>query len=342
MVEFSASNVIFFDVARFLAIGRGNLGNSLFEAQAKRANERVVEGLKSAVSAGSTGNATFAAPLSYSELSDAFLASLRNVSVFDQALGFSKQIPLNTAISVTTLGATASSVGEGQSKIVSRLTLAASTLSIRKAVCILIASQELLRASGVASRLFSDELQRGIAAETDAQFLSVLTNGITPTSSSGSNSFAIAQDFATLFAGLSLDSQSKVFVVMSPNDLKHVSCQITSVGSPAFPQATIGGGTYAGATLIPSDAVSGQLVAFDSAQLAMASEGVELSAADKTSIQLDSSPDSPPSSATPYVSLWQMNFVGLRATRFWGVEKLRSTAVSVISNVSYGSANSPA
>jgi hypothetical protein len=37
-----------------------------------------------------------------------------------------------------------------------------------------------------------------------------------------------------------------------------------------------------------------------------------------------------------------MNLAGLRATRYWGAERLRTAAVSVISNVNYGSANSPA
>ena len=341
-METNARASAFGHVAKYLMPGKGNLGNTLFEAQAKRANERVVEGIKGAVSAGTTSNATFAAPLSYTELSDAFLSSLRNVGVFDSALPFSKQIPLNTQIALVSVGATASSVGEGQSKIVSKLTLAASTLNIRKAVAILVASQELLRASGVASRLFADELQRAIAAATDAQFLSVLTSSITPTTSAGSNAFAIATDLAALFAGLSLDSQSKVFIVGAPNDLKHIAVQIGSTGQQAFPGVTINGGTYCGATLIASDAVSGQLVAFDASQLAMASNGIELDASNQASIQLDSAANSPPSSDTPYVSIWGMNWVGLRATRYWGVERLRTTAVSVISNVSYGSANSPA
>ena len=329
-------------VAKYLMLGKGHSGNALFEAQGKRAGEKVIEAVKSASSAGTTSSGTFAGPLSYTELADAFLSSLRNVGCFDAALPFSKQIPLNTQIALVSVGASAASVGEGQTKVISKLTLAASTLGIRKAVAILIASQELLRASGTASRLFSDELQRAVAAETDSAFLSVLTNGISGTASAGSNAFSIATDMAALFAGLTLDSQSKVFIVAAPNDIKHIAVQISSVGAPAFPGVTISGGNYAGATLIPSDAVSGQLVGFDASQLAMASQGIELDSSNQASIQLDSAPDSPPSASTSYVSTWQMNWLGLRATRYWGAERLRTGAVSVISNVSYGSANSPA
>jgi HK97 family phage major capsid protein len=178
-IETKQKAAAFADVAKYLMLGKGNLGNTLSEAQFKRANERVVEGVKAATAAGTTSSGTFAGPLSYTELADAFLSSLRNVGAFDSALPFAKQIPLNVAIALVSVGASAASIGEGQSKVISKLTLAASTLNIRKAVAILIASQELLRASGVASRLFSDELQRAVAAETDSAFLSVLTNGIT-------------------------------------------------------------------------------------------------------------------------------------------------------------------
>jgi HK97 family phage major capsid protein len=204
-IEIDQRTKEFAHVARWLMLGKGNLGNTIYEAKAAHQNERVLEGIKAAAAGGTTSNATWAAPLAYAEMADSFLASLRNVGVYDAALPFSKQIPLNTQIAVTTVGATAASTGEGQSKIISKLTLAATTLNIRKAVAILVASQELLRASGVASRLFSDELQRAIAAETDSQFLSVLTNGISPTSSNGSNAVAIAQDMAALFNALSLE-----------------------------------------------------------------------------------------------------------------------------------------
>src|SRR5262249_42971975 len=145
---------------------------------------RVVEGVKAAINAGTTTHGTFAAPLVYQELADSFLSSLRNIGVFDGMLPFAKQIPLNTQTAITTLGATAASIGEGQAKVISKLQLAASVLTPRKAVCILVASNELLNIGGaVASRLFTDELQKAVTFETDAQFLSAIANGISPISS---------------------------------------------------------------------------------------------------------------------------------------------------------------
>ena len=39
-IEMDQKAAAFADVARWLMIGKGNLGNTLFEAQAKRASER--------------------------------------------------------------------------------------------------------------------------------------------------------------------------------------------------------------------------------------------------------------------------------------------------------------
>jgi HK97 family phage major capsid protein len=263
--------------------------------------------------------------------------------VFDAMLPFAKDIPLNTQVVLVSTGATGATIGEGQSQVISKLALSASALNPRKAVAIVAASLELLRTGGAkAARLFQSELSRAVAVETDSKFLSVITTSISPTSSTGSNWAAMATDFAQLFASLTLGSDSKVFIAMNPSDLKHMSVQITSTGERAFPTVNYNGGTYAGAEVVPSDAVSGQIIAFDAPQLAAGSTGIELDASNQASVQMDSAPDSPPSASTNVTSLWQMNLTGLRATRYFGCERLRSAAVAVINNVNYGSANSPA
>ena len=333
----------FANVARWLMVGKGNLGNAIHEAQAHRATEKILTGLKAAVAAGSTGDANFAAPLAYQELADGFLVSLRNIGVFDAALPFAVDVPLNTQVAVTTTGVTAASIGEGQVKVISKISLSASALTPRKAVAIIVATSELLRAGGArAARLFQQELSRAIAAETNSRFLSVISTGITPTASSGSNAAAIAVDMGALLGALSLGVGSKVFIAMSPGDVKHFAIQVSTTGAPAFPGMTINGGDYCGCTVIPTDALSGSIIAFDASQLAMGSTGLEIDASNRASVQMDTAPDSPPSASSNMVSLWQLNQTGLRATRYFGCERLRSTAVSAISNVSWGSANSPA
>ncbi len=56
---------------------------------------------------------------------------------------------------------------------------------------------------------------------------------------------------------------------------------------------------------------------------------------------MNTAPDSPPTTSTVLTSLWQHNLTGLKAVRYFGAERLRDTAVAVISGVGY-SGNSPA
>jgi len=120
-----------------------------------------------------------------------------------------------------------------------------------------------------------------------------------------------------------------------------MATQITSTGEQAFPTIGINGGIYAGATVLVSDNATGKIIAIDASQIAANGGTVELDSSNQVAIQLDSQPDSPPSASTPATSFWQNNLTGLRATRFWGGERLRSGAVSVINGVSY-TGNSPA
>ena len=262
--EVNAKAMEFCQVAQCIALGQGQSRNAIMAAQKGPTTERVVEAVKTAVTPGSTGDGTWAAPLAYQELADAFLVSLRNIGVFDAALPFAVDVPMNMQVAVVTTGATAASIGEGQVKVISKISLSASALTPRKAVAILVATTELLRAGGAkVSRLFRQELSRAVAAETDSKFLSVISTGITPTSSTGSNAVAIAADMGALLGALSLGVGSKVFIAMSPGDVKHFAIQIGTTGERVFPGLTINGGDYAGATVIPTDALSGSIIAFD-------------------------------------------------------------------------------
>jgi len=333
----------FAHVMRWLALGRGQSANSIGLATNARATARIIEGLKALVSAGTASDAGWAAPLAFQEQADGFLESLRNVGIFDSCLPYCKNVPLNTQVLVTTFGATASSIEQGSAKVVSQLQLANVALTLRKSAAILVANDELLRhSSGKAARLLLDELTVGVVAETDAEFLRAISNGISPVASAGNTAAGIGQDFGNLFAGINTGVRSKIFFVLSPGAMKHVAAQIASTGERAFPSVNYNGGEYAGATLMASDGVpAGQIIGFDAAQIAGSTGTVEPDASNQAAIQADTAPDSPPAGTTPIISFWQSNQTGLRAHRWFGCERLRSTAVSVINNVNY-SANSPA
>ena len=342
-IEINRKASAFCNVARWIAVGKNNLGNTLFEAQAARATPQIIEAIKAASAAGTTSDGSFASALAYQELSDAFLVSLRSIGVFDAALEFGVNVPLNMAVAAVTAGATGATIPEGQVKVISKISLSASALTPKKAVAIIAVTSELLKHGGAqAARLFQQELSRAIAAETDRAFLAAISTGVTPTASSGSNAAAIAQDMGNLLGALNIGVGSKVFIAMEPGAAKHFAIQVSTTGAPAFPGLSISGGNYCGATVIPTDGLSGSIIGFDASQIAMSSTGVELDSSDKASVQMDTTPDSPPSASSNMVSLWQMNQSALKATRWFGCAALRTGAVAALSSVSWGSSNSPA
>jgi hypothetical protein len=74
----------------------------------------------------------------------------------------------------------------------------------------------------------------------------------------------------------------------------------------------------------------------DSSQIVVANDGITLDAAREALVQMeDTTPDSPPTASTNYVSLFQQNWVGLKAERWFGVAKLTTTGVVAITGISY-------
>jgi hypothetical protein len=142
-------------------------------------------------------------------------------------------------------------------------------------------------------------------------------------------------------ASLTIGANSKIFLLVSSDIAKLWSVKTTIQGELLFPNMTPTGGEIAGMTVIVTSAVSGQIVGVDASQIAAASGNIILDTSEEATLQFDSAPDSPPTNATNLVSLWQMNFAGIRATRYWAVGRLRTACVAVISGVAY-SGDSPA
>jgi hypothetical protein len=268
------------------------------------------------------------------------LASLRNISIFEAALPFTLRAPPHTNIRIVSGGITGSTPPEGMVKLVSKLSLAAISLTEKKTVAIVAASDALIRFA--ASNALQDELSSAVTAQVDAAFISALTVGASPISSNGGTAVGVLQDINAAINALSLGSSSKVFLVVSPDICKSWALKVTGTGEQLFPQLTIDGGFIAGCQVFKTEGVNAQIVAFDARQVAASDNGIVLDTSDQTVLQLDTVPDSPPGALTPFISAWQNNWTALKAERYWSAVPLRSTAVSVVTNVAYGSSDSPA
>jgi hypothetical protein len=105
---------------------------------------------------------------------------------------------------------------------------------------------------------------------------------------------------------------------------------------------TPNGGTISGVPVIVSGGTpSASIVMVDAHQIAAASDTIELMASNQALLELQTAPASPPILTQVLTSLWQQNETALRATRYFGAERLRDTAVAVVNNVAY-TGNSPA
>jgi hypothetical protein len=102
------------------------------------------------------------------------------------------------------------------------------------------------------------------------------------------------------------------------------------------------GGAIAGIETLVSDALAaGTMTLINAASFAAAVDQLALSTLQHGSVQLDTSPDSPATGSTVFLSLWQLNKTALLAERFFIVEKLRTNGVAVINGAGYASGFSP-
>lgn len=248
------------------------------------------------------------------------------------------QVPINGQIAAVTLGATGGTTGESAPKIISRLSLTNSQMNPIKAQAALIVSEDLVKmGGGLVNRIFGRELAAAVAVQTDSQFLTELTSGLTPLNSSGNTATAILNDLKLALSQISVGVKSKIFADVPPDTAKYWATVLTGQG--AYPNYGIAGGDLFGVTVVPTEGIaSNQIVLFDASQVAANSGTLIPSMANYATVQMETAPDSPPLPTTSMVSLWQSNLVGFRLERWFGVERLGTSAAALVQNV----ANSPA
>jgi HK97 family phage major capsid protein len=338
-IETRAASREFIEYARALILAKGIRTDALELAQSKRvlAGPRVVDVLKSAVAAATTTDTTWASGLAvYSQISAGFISSLQTFSCFDRIWADNAfvKVPMRTRIATTTLATTGSTVGEGSSKIISRLTLAAPTLAARKSSCIVAISDELVKvASAAAVDLLGNELRKGLAIAVDGDFLtSIISNpNVDVVASSGATAEAVIADLSAALVLLATGANSKVYIVTPPKVAKAWSLLRGASGAPVFPDLGISGGSISGVNVVCSDALSDSVLVIDAAQIAADASVVVLDASAQASLELD---EAPTDAAQALTSLWQHNMQALKAERWWALELLNNAGAAVVSGVS--------
>jgi HK97 family phage prohead protease/HK97 family phage major capsid protein len=310
---------------------------------------------RAAVAAGTTTNATFAAPLVQTNYIAEFLELLRPQTLIGKIANL-RRVPFNVQMTVQTAGGTYNWVGQGVAKPVTNMQVAAVSLGLAKAAGIIVISEELARSSTPAAQeVVQAEMIAGMQQFLDTQLVdpaitavanvspASITNGVAGTAASGTAEANIRQDLRTLigsFGTNNLDLGGLV-ILMGETLAFKVGSVVNSLGQRSFPNLGIKGGEVMGVPVVTSNVTPllNRMVAVHGPSVMLADDGgTEISISREASIIMDSAPSAvvqAAGAAPTHTSLWQNNLVGIRAERWINWGKARSTAVDMITGIAY-------
>ncbi|PBB80967.1 phage major capsid protein [Mesorhizobium sp. WSM3879] len=328
-------------VARVLAVC--NEGWEIDTADAPPRVIEAVKALKSAVVAGRIdGNGWGAELAPYSNVSNAFMESVRNVGVFFRIADSMMKVPLRSRLTAVTASANAYVLGEGSAKKLSRMSLEGEYVDAFRATGFVIVSNELLKMGALADPLISQELRGAVTYSADEKFLAILDADASTSASVGNTVAAAQEDLKVALAALDLGASSKLFFVTHPDTVKMLAT-MTIDGGYAFGDVNpVTGGTLLKTPLIPCDACAyGSFYVLDASGIAGNTEGIIVENFRHATVQMDDAPDSPPSASTTLINLFQRGLTAIQASTWGGAKVVRSNAVYKLTAVDWGSANSP-
>lgn len=314
--------------------------------------------LKTTVSAGSTTDSTWAAPLV--QLNNAtleFIDLLRAATILGRIPGI-RRVPFNVQIPRATGDPSVNWVGEGKVKPVSSMAFDSITLRWNKVAGIVPITEELMKFSNpAADGLIRDALVAAIAYLTDRDFLdptkaatdvspASVTNGVSAITATGTTADALRADIGSLLAAyLAANmSVSGLVLVMTSVLAMRLSLMRNALDQKEFPDISLSGGNLEGIPVIVSENIvaangsptdGGLIVAINAPEILLAEEGVSVDVSREASLQMETTPDSPFTASTVMVSLWQHNMIGIRAERYITWLKRRSGAVQYINGAKY-------
>lgn len=315
--------------------------------------------LRAAVTPGSTTDSTFAEPLvQLNTMTGDFIELLRAKEIIGRIQGFDR-VPFNIKVPRGTADPTAYWVGQGDVKPLSRPSFDSVSLTFAKVAGIVPMTEELMKLSNPSAELkVRDGLIAALASLTDRDFLdptksastgispASVTNGVTPTTASGTTADALRLDLADMLGNFAdaNEDPTGITIIMTPNQALNIGLMRNSLGQKEFPDITMAGGVLEGFPVItstnmaatggsPTDGYS--IVAVNAPNVYLAEEGLEVDISREASLQMQDSPDSPETAATVLVSLWQRNMVAIKAERYVTWTKKHATSVQFIQNAKY-------
>lgn len=345
--------------------GKGNINDARSFAEHKFKDDVRLQGImKAAVAAGTTSNPDWAGDLvDYRNLSNEFIEFLRPrtiVGQFGQAsVPALRRVPFNVRIPGKTASGTASWVGEGYAKPVTKSGYDAVTLGWSKIAAISVVSDELARFSDPSIQtLVRDDLAEAVIERMDIDFIdpakaagtgaslspASITNGVTPIPSSGNDADSIRNDIAALWETAdtaNLPADSAVYIT-DTRTMRKLSTLRNPLGQKEFPGVGIRGGEIDGVPVIvsnyvPSDSDGSLFILAFASEIYLADDGiVTVDISREASIFMDSAAATSTPTAAQLVSMFQTNQMAIRAERYVHWKKRRVQAVAFLNGVNWG------
>jgi HK97 family phage major capsid protein/HK97 family phage prohead protease len=321
--------------------------------------------MKATVEAGTTLDATWAAPLvDYQNFAGDFVDYLRPRTILGQfgtgGIPSLNRIPFNVRIAGQTTGGNAYWVGEGAPKPLTAFDFNATELRWNKIATIAVLTNELIRFSDPsAERLVRDGLAAAVIERADIDFVdpakaavanispASITNGIAGIPSSGNTADDIRADIQALWAPFiaARNAPRNAVYLMDSSTALALSMLQNPLGQSEFPGITMNGGTFMGVPVIvsdylPVDSGGGMVILLNASDIWLADDGqVTIDASREASLQMLDNPtvNSATGTATSLVSMFQTNSTAFLAERFINWQRRRASAVAWLDNVNWGS-----
>lgn len=319
-------------VAKFLLAAKGDAGLAHTLAANSRASSRVLNILSRAAVGGiTTDGSSGEALVDISVAQSAFFGSLRTRSVFFRMLdqGF-RRVPLRTHLGIISASATAWIVGEGDPKPLSRLTLTSPALTPKKAVALVVVSDEVARDTSAAGQsLVTTELRGAVSDTVDEAFFSAIMTGAASTPSSGTTGADMVEDFRTLLGQVNTTGGGSLFWAMSVDTANRASLILDDRGA----MSPLGGELLNIPALVSGMIPSGTLRLINAAAIAANADSISLDASGQVDIHMNDDPEA----EAALVSMFQTNGVALKAEVSFAAEKTRDDAVAEVTDIEWGS-----
>lgn len=356
----AAKGIRFARMCQAIAASRGNLPQALEIAKMQWPDDKDIHNViraqslgitRAAVAAGTTTDPAWAGALvSATQMSSELIELVMKEAVIGQ-LTQMRRVPFNVRIprEVTAVGS-AKWVGQGASKPVGKGAYDFITIPWAKAALIVVITEELARFSNPAAEtLMRDSLVRAVTDFLNDQFVGSgiapvanvspggITNGLPPAQtfpSSGETQAHIQYDLTHAVSLLhEFNAPRAPTWIMHPQNLIYIAATMNSFGQPAFPTAS--NKVLMGYPVVTSSHLdTDEIILLDQADILFAGDdSVTVDVSREASVQMDDAPATP---ATPLLSFWQQNLIGLRGEMFAYWQRARDKSVVLITAVGYG------